>query len=107
MLNRNYPENGLNEFILNKATLEHWWDRLGKHISFYLNKKYFFVAGEGLTNITKSSGLSKQVTHQGQKLTLCDLLTSKNVFTYIQHSRAGGWKIICHHNKPTIIHSKG
>jgi hypothetical protein len=77
MLNGNYPENGFNEFVLNKTTLEHWWDKLGKHIAFYSNKKYFFMAGEGLSTVTKSSVLSEPVTYQGQKSTLRDLLSSK------------------------------
>jgi hypothetical protein len=107
MLNRNYPENGFNEFVSNKATLEHCWAKLGEHIAFYSNKKYFFVAGEGLTNTKRSTVLSEQVTHQGQKSTLRDLLSSKKIFTFIQHSRSGGCKIICQYDEPTIIRSKG
>jgi hypothetical protein len=86
MLNRNYSENGFKEFVSNKATLKHHWVKLGEHIAFYSNKKYFFVAGEGLTNATKSSVLLEQATHQGQKSTLRDLLSSKKIFTFIQHS---------------------
>jgi hypothetical protein len=107
MLNGNYPGNGFNEFVSNKATLEHCWAKLGKHIAFYSNKKYFFVVGEGLTNTTRSLVLSEQVTHQGQKSTIRDLLSSKKIFTFIQHSQSGGCKIICQYDEPTIIWSKG
>jgi hypothetical protein len=50
---------------------------------------------------------SKPVTHLGQTSTLYNLLTSKTIFTFIQHSQVGGCKIICQHDDPTIIHSKG
>jgi hypothetical protein len=86
---------------------EHWWNKLGEHIAFYGSKQFFFVSGEGLSNAETSTVLSEQVTHLVQTSTLQDLLTSKKIFTFIQHSWSGGCKIICQHNDPTIIWSKG
>jgi hypothetical protein len=67
-----------------------------------LLKKYFFVAGKGLSNINKSKVLSKSVTYQGKTSNLRDLLTANKIFAFIQHSRQGGCKIICQHNDLTI-----
>jgi hypothetical protein len=46
-------------------------------------------------------------SHLGQKMTLHTLLASKKIFAFIQQSQAGGCKIICQHDDPTIICSKG
>jgi hypothetical protein len=40
-------------------------------------------------------------------MTLHNLLTSKKIFLFIQHSQAGGCKIICQHDYPTITWTKG
>jgi hypothetical protein len=102
MIKGNYYQNSYNEFISTKATQEHRWEQLGEHITFYSSKQYFFVAGEGLSNASTSTVLAEQVTYLGQTLTLRKLLTSKRIFSFIQHSRSGGCKIICQHDDPII-----
>jgi hypothetical protein len=102
MLNGDYYNNGFNEFVSTKATPEQRWDKLEDHINFYSAKKYFFVAGEGLSTVNKSKVLSEIVTHQGKISNLRDLLTANKIFAFIQHSRQGGCKIICQHDDPTI-----
>jgi hypothetical protein len=89
MIKGNYYANHYNKFISTKATQEHQWDKLGEHIAFYSSKQYFFVAGEGLSNSSTSTVLSKPVTHLGHTSTLQELLTSKKIFTFIQHSCQG------------------
>jgi hypothetical protein len=107
MIKGNYFSTSYNKFVSTKATQEHRWDKLGEHIAFYSTKQYFFVAGEGLSNTATTNVLSELVTHLGQTTTLCKLLTSKEIFSFIQHSHAGGCKIICQHDDPTIIWTKG
>jgi hypothetical protein len=107
MIKGDYYTNHYNEFISTKATQEHWWNKLWEHITFCSYKNFFFVAGEGLSNAETSTVLSKQVTHLGQTSTLQELLTSKKIFAFIHNSQSGGCKIICQHNDPTIIRSKG
>jgi hypothetical protein len=107
MIKGNYYFTNYNEFVSTKATQEHRWDKLGEHIAFYSAKQYFFVAGEGLSNATTTTVLSELVTHLGQTTTLRELLTSKKIFSFIQHSQAGGCKIICQHDDPTMFRSKG
>jgi hypothetical protein len=99
---RNYYQNSFKEIISTKATQEHRWEKLGEHIMFYSSKQYFFVAGVGLSNTSTSTVLAEQVTYLGQTSTLHELLTSKRIFSFIQHSRSGGCKIICQHDDPTI-----
>jgi hypothetical protein len=106
MIKGNYYLNSYNEFISTKATQEHRWEKLGEHITFYSSKQYFFVAGEGLSNVATSTVLAEQVTYLDQTSTLHELLTSKRIFSFIQHSWSGGCKIICQHNDPTITRSK-
>jgi hypothetical protein len=72
--------------MLTKATQEQIWNKLGEHILFYSAKQYFFVAGEELSNAATTTVLSESVTHLIQMMTLCDLLTSKKIFLFIQHS---------------------
>jgi hypothetical protein len=94
------------EFISNKATLEHQQDKLGEHIAFYSNKKYFFAAGKGLKRCQIISSL--QTSHPpGPKVNHTRPSLQQKIFTFIQHSRAGGCKIICQYDGPTIILSKG
>jgi hypothetical protein len=107
MLKGDYYTNHYNEFVSTKATQEHWWNKLGEHIAFYSSKKFFFVAGEGLSNAETSTVLSEQVTHLGGTSTLRELLASKKIFAFIQNSQSGGCNIICQHDDPTIIQSKG
>jgi hypothetical protein len=107
MIKGNYFNNSYNKFVLTKATQGHRWNKLGEHILFYTAKHYFFVAGEGLSNAATTTVLSESVTHLGQMMTLRNLLTSKEIFSFIQHSQAGGCKIICQHDDPTIIQTKG
>jgi hypothetical protein len=107
MIKGDYLDSGFNKFVSTKATPEQHWDNLGEHITFYSTKQYFFVPGEGLTNTTESTVLSEAVTHLGQTTTLHALLASKKIFAFIQQSQAGGCKIICQHDNPTIIRSKG
>jgi hypothetical protein len=83
----NYFNNSYNKFVSTKAMQEHRWNKLGEHISFYSAKQYFFVAGEGLSNAATTTVLSESVTHLGQTMTLCNLLTSKKNFSFIQHSQ--------------------
>jgi hypothetical protein len=72
---------------------------------FYSNKKFFFVAGKGLTNTTKSSvSPNKSPTRANSQPYET---SSPEIFTFIQNSWAGGCKIICQYDKPTIISSKG
>jgi hypothetical protein len=108
LIKGNYYTNHYNEFILTKATQEHQWNKLREHIAFYSSKQYFFVAGEGLSNAETSAVLSKQVTHLGQTSTLQELLTSKDFHIHpALYSRSGGRKIMCQHDDPAIIQSKG
>jgi hypothetical protein len=86
MIKGDYYTNHYNEFILTKAVQEHQWNKLGEHIAFYRSKKFFFVTGEGLSNAETSTVLNEQVTHLGQTSTLWELLMSKKIFTFIQHS---------------------
>jgi hypothetical protein len=106
MLNGDYYNNGFNEFVSTKATPEQQWDKLHEHINFCSSKKYFFVAGAGLSNVNKSKMLSESVTYQGKTSNLQDLLTANKIFAFIQHSRQGGCKIICQHDDPTISNLK-
>jgi hypothetical protein len=77
MIKGDYYTNHYNEFISTKATQEHWWNKLGEHITFYSSKKFFFVAGEGLSNAETSTVWREQVTHLGQTSTLWELLTTR------------------------------
>jgi hypothetical protein len=69
MIKGDYYAKHYNEFISTKATQEHQWNKLGEHITFYSSKKFFFVAGEGLSNTETSTVLREQVTHLGQTST--------------------------------------
>jgi hypothetical protein len=80
MLNGDYNNNGFNEFKSTKATPEQRWDSLEEHINFYSSKKYFFVAGEGLTTVNKSKVLSETVTHQGKTSNLREPAHKKQNF---------------------------
>jgi hypothetical protein len=74
----------------------------GRPYQVLLHKKYFFVAGKGLSTVNKSKVLSESVTYQGKTSNLCDLLTANKIFAFIQHSRQGGCKIICQYDDLTI-----